>query len=181
MLHAEGQKFLMPGELVFTNETIRLNTLLGSCVAITLWHPVRKIGGMCHYLLPARKMNSNETLTGRYAEDVMKIFMQEISKYHTRPKDYQVKVFGAGTMVANNRVSCMDEAPSFVQCQYQCRNVPCQNRKAAINLTCQYGFYVSHYDLGGTAFRRIEFNLADGSVLVNGRPDISSDRASGYV
>jgi len=46
---------LMPGELHFGGEVQSLKTLLGSCVALTLWHPKRRIGGMCHFLLPSRQ------------------------------------------------------------------------------------------------------------------------------
>ena len=42
---------LLPGELYFGQRHL-LKTLLGSCVAITLWHPQRQLGGMCHFLLP---------------------------------------------------------------------------------------------------------------------------------
>lgn len=44
---------LQPGEFHFGGANTRIQTLLGSCVAITLWHPIRRIGGMCHYMLPA--------------------------------------------------------------------------------------------------------------------------------
>ena len=47
--------FLQPGEFYFGDAATRIRTLLGSCVAITLWHPARMIGGMCHYMLPNRQ------------------------------------------------------------------------------------------------------------------------------
>ena len=45
--------FLLPGEFHFGDQDDRIITLLGSCVAITLWHPEKRIGGMCHYMLPS--------------------------------------------------------------------------------------------------------------------------------
>lgn len=45
---------LQPGELFFGKEDVVVKTLLGSCIAITLWHPEQKQGGMCHYMLPTR-------------------------------------------------------------------------------------------------------------------------------
>ena len=45
---------LGPGDLYFGDRHTRIRTLLGSCVAITLWHPVALIGGMCHYMMPTR-------------------------------------------------------------------------------------------------------------------------------
>jgi chemotaxis protein CheD len=36
-------------------------------VSITLWHPGRRIGGMCHFLLPQRQRKLGEPLDGRTA------------------------------------------------------------------------------------------------------------------
>ena len=36
---------LQPGELFFGKEDVVLKTVLGSCIAITLWHPEQKMGG----------------------------------------------------------------------------------------------------------------------------------------
>ncbi len=46
--------FLQPGDVYFGDRHTRLRTILGSCVSITLWHPQRLLGGMCHFILPAR-------------------------------------------------------------------------------------------------------------------------------
>ena len=47
--------FLEPGEFQFTTDPdVRLRTLLGSCVALTMWHPKCRYGAMCHFLLPSR-------------------------------------------------------------------------------------------------------------------------------
>ena len=53
--HDYMEYFLHPGEFQFTDDPdTRFRTLLGSCVAMTLYHPKRRIGGMSHYLLPTR-------------------------------------------------------------------------------------------------------------------------------
>ena len=43
---------LQPGELIFGRGRGTIQTLLGSCVAVTLWHPQRRLSGMCHFVLP---------------------------------------------------------------------------------------------------------------------------------
>ena len=91
--------FLQPGEFYFGEDKTRIRTLLGSCVAIVLWHPRLHIGGMCHYMLPQRpRKRQGEALDGRYAEDAMHMFMRELGRSGTNPADYQVKLFGAGQM-----------------------------------------------------------------------------------
>src|SRR5690606_5865574 len=49
---------LLPGALWFGTGDVRLHTLLGSCVAITLWHPRYRYGGMCHFMLPGRSRSA---------------------------------------------------------------------------------------------------------------------------
>ena len=44
--------FLNPGELIFSKKPIVIKTVLGSCVAVILHDKEKKIGAMCHYLLP---------------------------------------------------------------------------------------------------------------------------------
>ena len=65
--------FLQPGEYFVGDASLRLRTMLGSCVAITLWHPQRKIGAMSHFLLAehgGRRRTSN-TLDGRYGDEAL--------------------------------------------------------------------------------------------------------------
>ena len=45
----------------------RISTLLGSCVSITLWHRAKRIGGMCHYMMPSAIVETAAPLDGRYA------------------------------------------------------------------------------------------------------------------
>jgi chemotaxis protein CheD len=90
--------FLQPGDFYFGDMNTRILTLLGSCVSITMWHPTRLIGGMCHYLLPARENASANSLDGRYAKEAMQMFAHEIRAAKTHPSEYTVKLFGAGNM-----------------------------------------------------------------------------------
>jgi chemotaxis protein CheD len=98
-----NEVYLQPGEYFWGNEKNRVKTLLGSCVAICVWHPKRKIGGMSHCLLPTRgQMLPGTTLPGdldgRYIDETFEIFFGEMNRNATMKEDYQVKVFGGGNM-----------------------------------------------------------------------------------
>lgn len=95
--------YLHPGEFFWGGEKDRVKTLLGSCVAICIWHPERKIGGMSHCLLPTRGQAPGDVqLDGRYIDETFEIFFHEMNRYATRKEDYQVKVFGGGNMFELN-------------------------------------------------------------------------------
>jgi chemotaxis protein CheD len=96
-----------PGDWYFGDEFERLHTILGSCIAVTVWHPTLHIGGMCHYLLAKPSAASLKTRGDqrdhhndfRYASVVlttMKKTMQHYGKMH----DYQIGIFGGGDMFA---------------------------------------------------------------------------------
>ena len=90
--------FLNPGEYYFGDRDTRIRTLLGSCVAITLWHRARRIGGMCHYVLPERAESDGEEPSGRYGADAIEALLSEARSCGTRIADYEFKLFGGGHM-----------------------------------------------------------------------------------
>jgi len=145
--------FLQPGEFYFGEAKTRIRTLLGSCVAITLWHPGLRIGGMAHYMLPSRPHRASEQpLDGRYAEEVVLMFQRELQNTRTRPAEYQAKLFGGGRM--------------FGPLGKTKRHVDVQDRNIDIGrrLMAQHGFRVLAEDLGGDGHRNVVFDLWSGDV-----------------
>ena len=161
--------YLQPGEFYFGDEKTRIRTLLGSCVAITMWQPVLNIGGMCHYMLPQdrrrkaakiagpdrrRGIVQTKVLDGHYAEDAMQMFLREIHLARTRPADYQVKLFGGGSMfVASGKFNRL-------------ASVSQQNVEFGRAIIQQYGFKLTAQDLGGEGHRNIILDLWSGDVWV---------------
>jgi len=151
--------FLQPGEFYFGEEKTRIRTLLGSCVAVTLWHPKLRIGGMAHYMLPQRPTRAtDQPLDGRYADEVMLMFQRELQGTRTRPAEYQVKLFGGGRMFA-----------SVAKAK---RHVDVQDRNIDIGrqLMSQHGFRVLAEDLGGDGHRSVVFDLWSGDVWLKKSP-----------
>lgn len=147
--------FLQPGEVYFGDHTIRIRTVLGSCVAITLWHPRHKVGGMCHYMLARRKGQDSIELDGRYADEALQLLLREINAIGGNPREYQVKLFGGGNMFVH--------APSSAQRQI---NVADDNVVAGRELLAQHGFTISAEQLGGHGHRQVIFEISSGDVWV---------------
>lgn len=151
---------LAPGEFFFGGGLTRIHTLLGSCVSITLWHPSKHIGGMCHYLLGSRGTSQRAKQShGHYAEDAMALFLQAIRDAHTRPQEYEVKLFGGGNMFESlghkRATSTVSE----------------NNILAGKALLKQHGFSsIKAHDLGGAHHRKIYFELWNGDVWVQRGP-----------
>jgi len=146
--------FLQPGEFWFGDRDTRVRTLLGSCVAITMWHPRRRIGGMCHYLLPGRRRwGRSEVLDGRYADNALLLFLRELARTCTRPSDYEVKMFGGG-----NQFGARSGPASM--------NVPDRNIEAGRELLAHHGFTLKAEHLGGNGHRNVVFDIWTGNVWV---------------
>lgn len=149
--------FLQPGEFYFGENKTRIRTLLGSCVAITLWHPRLEVGGMCHYMLPRRPRRKGweaERLDGRYAEDALKLFLREIQRTRTRASEFQVKLFGGGRMFRAG--SPLERRPTIADANIEFG-------RAAI---AQCGFKLSAEDLGGQGHRNVILDVWSGDVWV---------------
>lgn len=145
--------FLQPGEFYFGDRETRIRTILGSCVSITMWHPKKHIGGMCHYMLPKNKRHAHgQELDGKYAEDTIHLFMQEIRKANTHAQEYEVKIFGGGNQFPgqDRRVFSVSE----------------QNVDVGRALLAQHGFKIKSEHLGGNGHRNIMFDLWSGDVWV---------------
>jgi chemotaxis protein CheD len=149
---------LNPGDFYFGVAPIRLRTLLGSCVAITLWHPRLRLGGMCHFVLPRRTRPRTGALDGHYADEVMDLFMARLRATGTTPDQYQAKIFGGGSMFELPDTGRAAPTDVFEVAQ--------NNVQSARTLLRQYGFPVVAEHLGGTGHRNIVFDIGSGDVWV---------------
>lgn len=142
--------FLHPGEWYFGDEHTRIRTLLGSCVAVTLWHPAHKVGGMCHFMLPGNHRHA-AGLNARYGTDALALLVAEIHKYGCRPSDYEAKLFGGASMFGLGP---------------EANSVASRNIAMAEDLVQLHGLNVVARSLGGNVYRQLIFDLGQGDVWV---------------
>jgi chemotaxis protein CheD len=145
--------FVNLGEVYFGAGDLQVETLLGSCVAITFWHPVLHLGGLCHFLLPARRHQpcSDAELDCRYGEEALLHLLQEVRNRDTRVADYQVKVFGGGSILGleTSHVSVGQANADF-----------------ALEILHRQQIQVSAQDIAGVGYRYLRFDLNNGDVWV---------------
>lgn len=148
--------FLHPGELYVGTAPTVISTLLGSCVAVTIWHPKVKIGGMCHIVLPEHAEGHCDM---RYGDCAIAEFANQAVKYHTRPNDYEVHVYGGSDMF-----------PGMTRTKGM--KIGDRNIQKVKELLKQYRFSIKEIDTGGTSSRKIKLDLSDGSVWqrITGKP-----------
>jgi chemotaxis protein CheD len=141
---------LMPGQMAFSTAHAELRTLLGSCVSITIWHPGRRIGGMCHFLLPQRQRKLGEPLDGRYGDEAMEAMVDKLMHTGTRPSEYVAHLYGgADTMPEGNNLKF---------------NVGERNIERGWKLIDHYGFQLEGVDVGEDVPRMVSIHLGSGAV-----------------
>ena len=141
---------LRPGDFHFGGGNTRISTLLGSCVSITLWHPRKKIGGMCHYMMTERDRPTEGPLDGRYANEAFALFLLHVDRAGTRPSEYQAKLFGGANMFGQKATGKLDIGTRNIDVAHQL-------------LAAQHIALVAEH-IGGSGRRKLHFDVWSGNV-----------------
>jgi chemotaxis protein CheD len=146
--------FLKPGEMVLSAQPMLITTLLGSCVAVTMFSPRLKLGAICHALLP--RCNREESCcnheSGKYVECAIERMLEELHARGVPNSEIDAKLFGGSDMfdtVEGRRLS-----------------VGRQNLEMAQATLEHAGIRVLTQDLGGPRGRKIIFHTHTGEVLL---------------
>ncbi|MCX7946704.1 MAG: chemotaxis protein CheD [Hydrogenophilus sp.] len=152
-------RFLHPGEWA-VSVAHPLATLLGSCVAVSLWDPKLRIGGINHFLLPVGRSGSwvseDLALAGDYAIEML---YNALLRQGANPKRLVAKVFGGGNVLATAGLDVGTRNVAFAQ-----------------EWLTRQGIEVVASDVGGPFARRILFSPMSGAVYSRRIPVASADK-----
>jgi chemotaxis protein CheD len=160
---------LSVGDYYFGGGNVRVCTLLGTCIAITIWHPVRRIGGMCHFLLPSRANRPTQegSRPGMFAGEAMSLFAQSLRGSGTVAGDYSVKIAGGGNMFPGQMVEAGCRSSICAEDRRRdCMSIGCVNIRTARAELRRYGFNLTTEHVGGSGSRKVVFDLSSGDVWI---------------
>jgi len=146
-----GVVVLQPGEYFVGDASLRIRTVLGSCVSVTLWHPLRRIGAMSHFLLASRGGAGSVELDPRYGDEALPLMLHELAAHQVDAAQCQAKIFGGGDMFPAHRAR---GAPAVGR----------RNGEAARGLLQAHGIEVVSESLFGEGHRQIIFDIGSGHV-----------------
>lgn len=138
-----------PGEWYFGMEYERLHTVLGSCVALTAWHPRLKLGGLCHYLLSKASCQQLATRDCRYAENALEQMKLAMFSF-ADPREFELGLFGGGDMFAYNTPT----------------SIGMDNIRFAQEWLIREKLHAIRLDVGGTFSRSLTLVIPTGEIQV---------------
>ena len=143
---------LMPGQMHIGTHVGSVRTLLGSCVAITLWHPARRIGGMCHFLLPSRTRRAGEPADGRYGDEAVAAMVASLQALRAAPEDCVAHLYGGADTMSGVSTARF--------------NIGERNIEQGWTLIDRYGFRLDGVDVGEDIPRMVSLSLGNGTVAM---------------
>jgi chemotaxis protein CheD len=137
------------GEAIVAGSGARLVAFgLGSCVGLTAWDPVTRVGGLAHFMLAS---GSREGAVAKYIDTGLPWFLNALSKAGASSRRLQFKAAGGAAMFLG--VSGSLEVGR--------RNVDALDRALA-----SAGLKLISQDLRGTIGRSIELDVRTGQLTV---------------
>lgn len=99
-MSAETLVHVVQGDFAVAGEAeVILTAILGSCVAACLRDPLARVGGMNHFLLPARGGDTANPVF--YGAQAMELLINALLRRGARKDRLEAKLFGGGRMLGN--------------------------------------------------------------------------------
>ena len=145
---------LRPGELYVAWEPTIIMTILGSCVAVCLYSSQKKVGAMCHGVMPTKGVDQEDC--SRFVDCAIHYMVGKIgSPSDGRCMDLQAKLFG-GADVINYGIREFGRAI----------RVGLQNIEIAKHLLVEFEIPLIAEQVGGRQGQKMYFCTSTGEVLM---------------
>ena len=148
---------LKPCELVVSKEPCEVTTVLGSCVAVTMFNARSGLAAICHAMLPApgqgRCPGANSHDPYKFVSCVVPAMADTFRRVGLNPAEIEVKMFGGANLINRHsgRICTNCVGPS--------------NVRLASLLLEQENLRVCASNVGGCRGRKIVFNTLTGEVM----------------
>ena len=143
--------YLMPGEVVVANQPVLVSTILGSCVAVTMFSLRTRVGAICHAVHPDRSGRHHDL---HYVDTAIHYIYRKVSEYGAAD-DLEVKLFGGSQVLATDRNHPGNLAMGR------------KNVARAQEVLAQLGLRAAKIDVGGSRGRKLFFSVLTGDVYVS--------------
>jgi len=128
---------------------------LGSCIGVTIYDPVAKVGGLLHFMLPNSKVNADKAGKNPAMFGDTGVPMLFKTCYELRGRKERMIVCAAGG------AEVLTDDGHF--------KIGSRNRTILRKIFWKNNILLSADDTGGTISRTLSLNMSDGSVCVRNK------------
>lgn len=159
-IHKSGLPIIIlkPGEMALRTTPTIMSTALGSCLAITMFVPDRKIGAISHPLLPYPSKGAEPLISPaeqrKYVTHVIPVMLKKFGQLKIPSGEIEVKVFGGGEILQHYSES-RHSLP-----------VGRMNVQVMLDSIERHNLFLRVFDVGGSQGRKILFYTHTGEVLM---------------
>ncbi len=135
-------------------DSIIVTYSLGSCIGITIYDPVVRVGGLLHFQLPDSHINIKDAQRDpcKYADAAIPAFFKTAYRLGARKQRMKVVVAGGSNLMAEN--SHFD--------------IGKRNYLAVRKIFFRNNVLTSFEDVGGSSYRTVRLNLSSGATSITG-------------
>lgn len=131
-----------------------LTTLgLGSCIGLTLYDPVKKVGGLVHYMLPDSTQLKNNANIAKFGDTGIRELLRQMLAAGAVQRHLVAKIAGGAKMFEVNGLSSVG-------------NVGARNTEEAKLVLRRLGIPLVAEDTGLNFGRTVELNCENGEFLI---------------
>ncbi len=143
-----AQVYLHAGQLHAAAQPTVITTVLGSCVAVCLYDPLAKVGGMNHFLLP---LHVEKDRSPRFGTVAVPMLVDAVLRAGASRGSLVAKVFGGASVIA---------------AMTRTRRLGEENAVLALRLLDEARIPVLDQDVGGGRGRKLVFFADEGPAWV---------------
>jgi chemotaxis protein CheD len=145
--------YLHPGHVTVASRATAVTTILGSCVAVCLWDPAARLGGINHFLLPSVTEGSHAS-SPRFGNVAVGQLVERVLALGARREGLQAKIFGGACVIEAFQNRQVDD------------HLGHKNVEVAQTLLREARIPVVAEDVGGRRGRKVIFHTDSGVALV---------------
>ena len=148
------------GDMKFTRgDGIIITYALGSCIGITMYDPILRLGGLLHIMLPSR-MDPRDTRVFKYADSGLDEMIRKLTAFGMVKSRTVVKIAGGAKMFS-------------ISGNADFGNIGQRNAVMVKKILTEQRFRIAAEDTGGSHARTMLLNVANGDVVIRsaGKPE----------
>ena len=134
-------------------DSILVTYALGSCIAIMVYDPVRRAGGMIHYMLPLSETSPEKAKIrpAMFADTGIPLLFRAMRDIGCKQRDLIVKVAGGGSLYGDNGGFAIGQ----------------RNYTILRKIFCKAGVMITAEDVGGAKSRTTRLYIANGRCTIS--------------